>query len=246
MSSILDIRVLDVVSSTNDIAKELILQKKVSHGSVIRAHYQTKGKGRQGNSWESNQGENLLFSIIITPQYYLPSQQFILNQLVSVTLADFLQTFIPDHPIKIKWPNDLYVNDKKLAGMLIEHTILGNTLSYSIIGIGVNVNQISFEKSPNPVSLRILCSKKLNIDSLCVQYTEKFLHAFEHTNPFDEEILSKRYHAALYQLNEVKTYLINGKKCQASILGTTKDGRLMLQHEDGAINYYELNSLKYL
>jgi BirA family biotin operon repressor/biotin-[acetyl-CoA-carboxylase] ligase len=237
----------DVVDSTNDIAKELIYCKSDINGTVVQANHQLKGRGRQNSVWESNAGENLLFSIIITPKSIHPSQQFFINELVSVTLRDFLQTLIPDTPVKIKWPNDIYVENKKIAGILIEHTITGNAITYSIIGIGVNVNQIDFSSLvPSPTSLKNETGKNFDIKQLCTDYSSQFLNAFESFTSEKEPSLTETYTQHLFRLQKKHNYLVDGHKIKASIIGVDACGCLLMKMEDEEVKGFELNRVIYL
>ncbi|MDR2972005.1 MAG: biotin--[acetyl-CoA-carboxylase] ligase [Bacteroidales bacterium] len=241
-----DFKFYDVVDSTNDIAKEFIRCKSNVNGTVIQADYQLKGRGRKNSVWESKPKENLLFSIIITPQSIHPSRQFLINELVSVTLRDFLQTQIPDTPVKIKWPNDIYVENKKIAGILIEHIIIGSSIAHSIIGIGVNVNQTDFHPSlPCPTSLKNETGFHQDIKKLCVDYSCMFLHAFESWNAKKEPALTETYINHLFRLHEKHDYLIDGQKTKATIIGIDACGCLLMEMEDGGIRTFELNRIAY-
>ena len=242
-----DFKFYDVVDSTNDVAKELIRCKSNVNGTVIQAEYQRKGRGRRNNVWESNPKENLLFSIIITPQSIHPSRQFLINELVSVTLRDFLQTQMPNTTIKIKWPNDIYVENKKIAGILIEHIITGTSIAHSIIGIGVNVNQTNFHPSlPRPASLKNETGRHHDVKKLCVDYSRSFLHAFESWNAEKEPTLTETYIKHLFQLHEKHNYLIDGQKVKAAIIGIDACGCLLMEMRDGNVQAVELNRVTYL
>jgi len=237
----------DVVDSTNDIAKELICCNSKINGTVIQANHQLKGRGRQNNVWESNPGENLLFSIIITPQSIHPSKQFVINELVSITLRDYLQKTIPDKTVKIKWPNDIFIENKKIAGILIEHSIMGATIDCSIIGIGININQIHFPSLfPSPTSLKIETGLHHDIQQLCMDYSNLFLNEFELFSPEKELSLTETYSQHLYRLHEKHDFLIDGKKTEAIITGIDEYGCLLMKMEEGNVRAYELNSIAYV
>ena len=236
----------DVVNSTNDTAKELISCKSNINGTVIQANHQLKGRGRQNHVWESNPGENLLFSIIITPTSIPPSRQFLINELVSTTLRDFLQIHIPHTTVKIKWPNDIYIANKKIAGILIEHIITGNSITYSIIGIGININQIEFHPSlPNPTSLKNETGRHHDVKKLCTDYSRNFLNVFESFTSEKEAALTETYTQHLFQLHEKHDYLIDGQKTTATITGIDACGCLVMKMEDGTARAFELNDIAY-
>jgi len=237
----------DVVDSTNDTAKELIRCNPNINGTVIQANHQLKGRGRQNHIWESNPRENLLFSIIITPTAIHPSRQFVINELVSVTLRDFLQTHIPNATVKIKWPNDIYVANKKIAGILIEHSITRSSISYSIIGIGVNINQIDFHPSlPSPTSLKNETGQHHDIKKLCTDYSRNFLTAFKSFTPEQEPSLTKTYTQHLFRLHEKHLYLIDSQQTKATITGIDACGCLLMEMENGTTRAFELNEVGYV
>ena len=170
---------LDTIDSTNDEAKRKI--NTLSHLSVIAAYQQTSGRGQRGNTWSSEVGKNLTFSIIIkygNDGYddLIPSNQFIISKIASIAVLDLLSMY--GIKAEIKWPNDIYVNDKKIAGILIEHTLHGNSIAYSIIGIGINVNQRCFDQSLyNPTSV-VLESPEIEIPNLQT-ILEEFVAGFK-------------------------------------------------------------------
>lgn len=240
-------RFYDCVESTNDTAKDAIRHKTALNGMVIRAGYQLKGRGRQGNTWESNKDQNLLFTIIFKPDKLHPAQQFVVNEQVSTTLRKQLQQLVPSKQVKIKWPNDIYIEDKKICGILIEHFILGENISYSVIGMGINVNQDTFAHADRPTSLRIETGTPFDIDKLCRELSYELLKNLSGTltTPHISK-LKKEYETALYQLHEEKNYRINGQETTATIEGVTQEGCLKLRKANGAILYCELNSVVYL
>jgi BirA family biotin operon repressor/biotin-[acetyl-CoA-carboxylase] ligase len=127
--------------STNDIALQMAGQNLLHDGAVIHAIEQIKGRGQRGNEWRSEAGKNLTFSILTIPKFLRPASQFELNRIVSLSLLHTLDSFLSVDELRIKWPNDIYIGEKKIAGILIENTLSSNSITKSIIGIGLNVNQ---------------------------------------------------------------------------------------------------------
>ena len=147
------------LESTNTFASEVLKKAELQEGTVICADYQTAGKGHQGNRWESEKGKNLIFSIILYPSSVSPDDQFFISMTISLGICDFLRGILPE--VKIKWPNDIYVRNDKIAGILIENTLIGNTIESCITGIGLNINQEKFSTViPNPVSIRMITGKE--------------------------------------------------------------------------------------
>ena len=145
----------EMLPSTNQYAQELLSKSKPVEGTVISAQNQHAGRGQIGSSWEAAPGQNLTLSIILYPQFLAIQHQFQLNQSISLGVRDFIAKYV-QKPVKIKWPNDIYVNDNKIAGILIQNTLAGQKISSSIIGIGININQKEFiTNPPNPTSLAL-------------------------------------------------------------------------------------------
>ena len=137
------------------------------HLYTIRTDFQTAGRGQAGNSWESEEGKNLLFSTLLRYEGILAAEQWRLSMLVAVALWDTLAKYLPQEQLTIKWPNDIYFGDKKLVGILIENSLSGQYVGYSIVGIGVNVNQTAWiSNAPNPISMKEITGKDYDVESL--------------------------------------------------------------------------------
>lgn len=147
-------RTLD--STNTQAAREIDTARE---GTVWIADFQTAGRGQRGNKWESAESENLTFTILLRPEFLHPSLQFRISQICSIGVCRYLVA--KGLPAKIKWPNDIYIGNKKICGMLIEHSIRGDKLAVSIAGIGLNLNQTKFASdAPNPTSLLLECSSR--------------------------------------------------------------------------------------
>ncbi|MBP5136693.1 MAG: biotin--[acetyl-CoA-carboxylase] ligase, partial [Paludibacteraceae bacterium] len=165
---------LKSVESTNDYLTRLIATEEVAEGTVVMADFQTAGRGQTGNTWESAKGENLLFSMALFPD--IPaSSSFLLSQVVSLALIDTLDSFsIPDS--HIKWPNDIYVGDNKLAGFIIDQTVLGDKVSSAVAGIGLNVNQKDFPSElPNATSMALISGETFRLKDVLKVFRTKFV-----------------------------------------------------------------------
>lgn len=156
-------------NSTNTLLKELLAKGEWPEGErFIRAGYQTGGRGQAGNSWESEADKNLLCSVLVESQKTKDKRPFYLNVAVSVAVHRAVTRYgVPVSGLTIKWPNDIYWQDKKIAGILVENAIIGNELKYSIAGIGLNVNQTEWHSdAPNPVSLKQIAKSDFDLDEL--------------------------------------------------------------------------------
>ncbi len=157
------------IESTDSTSSHLAgIAEGCAHGTAVMARVQTAGRGQRGNSWEAEPGMNITLSRLLRPEGLEPARQFIISQAVSLAIVEMLDNFIGADAVSIKWPNDIYVNDSKIAGILIENVISGSAISRSIVGVGLNVNQTEFlSDAPNPVSLKQLLPKvDFNVDVL--------------------------------------------------------------------------------
>ncbi len=219
---------LPIVGSTNGFAQELVKKESVPEGTIIIANEQSQGRGQRGNTWLSEAGKNLTFSLILHPTSLSADNQFLLTQTISLALVDFIENEIGDkHQIKIKWPNDILAGNKKIAGILIENSLRGTEISSSIIGIGINIQQENFENL-GATSLQLLSPKKYDLqnclDSLCSLLEARYLQLLSR----NKEELKKSYLKKLYRLNEEALYEIAGKKLYGKIIGVDASGKLLL------------------
>lgn len=223
--------------STNRDLAELIQQEDIAGNELpeflmLRADYQTAGRGQGTNRWLSSPKKNLLCSIYFRPP--LPAnRQFIFNEYFALAVRQFLLPYCKKD-VKIKWPNDIYVDGKKIAGILIEHSVMGDTLRHTIAGIGLNVNEEQFPGClPNPVSLLQITNNQYDIKEIATQFLCQCqqMYAMILERRFDE--LECEYLRNLYQINEWKRYEIEGRAVEARITGLDTYGRLELEGRDG-------------
>lgn len=175
---------LSSIRSTNTYLAEIASDSK--HGIVVSTIEQTAGRGQRGNSWEAEPGKNLTFSIILRPEIIDARHQFAISEIVSIAITSTLQKLINGKRVAIKWPNDIYVDDMKICGILIENSLMGYSINYSIAGIGINVNQQKFlSDAPNPISLYNLIGKETELDSLLDNICCEILQLMEKYNNTD-------------------------------------------------------------
>jgi BirA family transcriptional regulator, biotin operon repressor / biotin---[acetyl-CoA-carboxylase] ligase len=237
---------LSEVNSTNIYASQLINENKATEGTVIIAYDQISGKGQAENKWESEKGKNLTFSIILKPFFLDVSRQFLISKIVSLSILDFLKSLSIKN-LSIKWPNDIYIDNNKIGGILIENSIKGLTYNTAIIGIGININQTKFSSSiPNPISLKLLLNKDFNIEdclNVILEKLETWYNRLKLKNyaPIDNEYLN-----SIYNFNIWSNYLYQTQTITAKILGVNKYGILLLEKEDKTIIECDLKEIKYL
>jgi len=236
---------LTEVESTNNYANQLVLSKAAEHGTVVLAQHQKKGRGQLGNSWESEAGKNLLASIILFPKFLPAAKQFYLSKIASLALADFLKT--ETKGISVKWPNDIYILNKKAAGILIENSIKGQNLSSAIIGFGLNLNQELFvSDAPNPISLKQITGKDYDIEMVANAisgYINKWYTKLER-NHFDE--IDSAYYNQLFRANEWAVFAIPGKQFEARITGIGEFGQLILEEKNQSISEYMFKEVEFV
>jgi BirA family biotin operon repressor/biotin-[acetyl-CoA-carboxylase] ligase len=225
---------LKQIASTNVYTDKLLHSKKPEEGTVIIAYKQTKGKGQDQNAWESEANKNLTFSIILYPVFLNPSEQFRLIEMASLGITDFIKTlFSSDLEIKIKWPNDIYIGDRKLCGTLVQNSIVGTTLTECIIGIGLNVNQVKFlSDAPNPVSLKQITGVNYNLQQCLKELCFCIDYRYEQLKNKLYSQLETDYLSILYRFNELHDFIIHDNKVQARITGITNFGQLILESSD--------------
>ncbi len=222
---------IDETESTNLYLKQQLTDTSVEEFTVIVADFQTKGRGQMGNSWHSENGQNLLFSLLIFPDKVAANEQFVISQIVSIALVEVLLEYISD--VSIKWPNDIYYGDKKIAGILIENNLIGKTIESSIIGVGLNVNQSSFPQYlENPSSLNIITSKIFDIDVILSKFMHNFMSLYENLRNESRLNIEHTYMKLLYRRNGYHWYADDKGLFKAKIEKVASTGHLWLNVEN--------------
>lgn len=219
---------LDETESTNSYLKQLIRDQHPEEGTVVVADYQTGGRGQMGNSWFSTKGENLLFSLLLHPQNIVARDQFIISRIVSLAVKNTLDQFT--HDIRIKWPNDIYWNDQKIAGILIENDIQGQYIQNSIIGIGLNLNQQMFPPYlPNPVSLRQITATEYDREYILDLLLKELFLLYRSIQRGEKQVVEDEYMLDLYRVNGYHWYEDANGRFQAQIENVLSSGHLVLK-----------------
>ena len=218
-------------------------------GTVIYTPCQTAGRGQKGNSWESEDGKNLTFSLLLKRPPVKARDQFYLSEAAALAVVEALTTLAGDG-FSVKWPNDVYWQDKKICGMLLENSLDGSDIATCIVGIGLNVNQEHFvSDAPNPVSLLNITGHEHDLESLLKRVCSRIEQL---VNSLDDatarEQLHRQYMAALYR-NDGQQHLWEdaaGHRFMASVAGIAPDGTLTLQHDDGTTCDYLFKEVKHI
>lgn len=226
---------LDTIDSTNNYAMRLIDADTAQPGLTITAREQTQGKGQRGRVWQDNAGESLLMSIIVEPVHSL-ERQFLFNVAATVAIAEVLQKKCENCDVRIKWPNDIIINDKKAGGVLIENVIRGSRWAYSIVGFGLNVLQESMpEDLPYSTSLFIENRLRFDLRMLRFDLREDILHNIYKGGDDD---MMRLYNQYLYRRGQMQTFSDDNSTWEGLINGVTPDGQLVVQLTDGSMQRY--------
>ena len=238
---------LKKTDSTNNYARVLIESGSIAEITVIVADEQLSGKGHSQNTWESEKGKNLTFSAILSPQFLEIQKQFVLTKIISLAISDFVAEYVDKSRVKIKWPNDIYVDDKKLCGILIENVVKGELFEYSVVGIGININQTKFlSKAPNPISLKLINETDYNLKELFYKLLKHIQYRYAQLmNPILSNF-DKEYINALHRFDKMADYRFDNKKIKAKIIGVTKFGKLILKTKDDSLIECGFGEIEYL
>lgn len=232
--------------STNLYAREL-LDSRPPEGTLIHSLQQPEGKGLAGNSWYAEPHNNLSFSLILYPKTISGRDIFSLNILVSIALLNSLQELYPNYPFRIKWPNDLLLNEKKIAGILIENTWKNEHLHACIVGIGLNLNTQSFPSALRNKAGSLILETGIRIEadhflnSFCSHFEALYLQSRSQTPDFKKQ----EYLSALWRYQEWATYEWGGKSQEGMIIGVDPSGKLALQTKDNQVLYFDLKEIVY-
>ena len=239
------IRQYEKVSSTNDLALVMLRNEKPAEGTVITAAFQEGGRGQKGNTWDSEPGKNLLMSVILYPVMIRPEEQFIISQMVSLAVYDLVRSETEE--VKIKWPNDIYVRNDKIAGILIEHSIMGNAISSTVAGIGLNVNQAEFRSIlVNPVSLAQVTGRKHDLSIVTGELIRllDMRYAMVINGRTDE--LAEDYHTCLYRRGEWHLYSDRNGEFRGMTERVGPGGMLIVRREKGPVKGYAFKEIDYI
>ncbi len=212
--------------STNSLASELATQSILSEGTVIITPNQTAGRGQRGNSWETAAGMNLTFSILIKPTFLSVKNQFYLTIITSLAVTDFLKEQSVAE-VRIKWPNDILVDKKKIGGILIENSVQQETIQQSIVGIGLNINQNNFS-IPTATSLAIVKNQDFDLNQSLNSLLENFEKKYLQLRSGELAKLKSEYLENLFGLGEPRSFISNGEEFEGTIEGVNENGELIV------------------
>jgi len=239
---------LETVHSTNNYLISLLEKDKntLEEGTVLITSEQTAGRGTGNNTWESERGKNLTFSLLLYPAFLRPENQFQLSKAIALGVADYVELVVGK--AKVKWTNDIYVDDKKIAGILIENSISGSRMTSSVVGIGLNINQTKFySNAPNPVSLAQITGCEYHLEDelikLCNCLQKRYLQLQKTTL---NSALNHDYLAHLYRFGDFHIYAADNKRFTAKIVGVDKIGRLILENQQAERQHFAFKEVVFV
>lgn len=211
--------------------------------TLLVTDFQTAGRGQRGTSWEADAGENLLFGFIFHPESVPVTHQFALSEALALAVCRSLQTYAEG--FTVKWPNDIYWHDKKICGMLLEHTVCGAHLSQTLTGVGLNINQKTFRSdAPNPISLWQILGKEVDRAQVLAQIVEQFATRYDFIKEKKYDLVHEEYMRNLYRREGFHAYRdANGEFC-ASIENISPIGMLTLKRTDGTLSTYAFKEVQ--
>ena len=242
------IKRLDVTDSTNRYARdEAVALWREAAGKqlvAVTARHQTAGRGQRGNVWSSKMGENLLLSMLVRPGNSLEvANQFLLSQAVAVSLHAAMKCYGIE--TKLKWPNDIYVGNRKLAGILVELDYSGAFVEQAIVGIGLNVNQSDFPAMDRvPVSMKMLLGKEFTVDDVLRDVIECFGRYYTGICTCEADAVATEYKELLLGIGEERHCIDSQGSFMATIEGTEPDGHMLLRRSDGTLSRYAFKEVE--
>ena len=235
---------LQETRSTNTYLDSIDTECPQQEGCVVTTHTQSAGRGQRGNSWEAEPGKNLTFSYLLRPEGVAPQEQFILSQAVSLAVVDVLSRYAQG--FSVKWPNDIYYHDSKIAGILIEHNLSGMSISRTIVGIGLNINQQQFiSDAPNPISLQQITGREYDLDAMLAEVLEATTVRYAQCVG-DRKQLQLDYAAALYRKDGFYPYRDAQGEFMATIREVQPDGYLVLCDTEGRVRQYAFKEVAFI
>lgn len=238
------IQYLPSCQSTNDEASALIAQKDPAEGLLVITDNQTVGRGQRGNQWEAKSGQNLTVSFILKPSFLVASEQFWLNIAISMGVYDTFQPLLGE-PLRIKWPNDVYAGNQKMGGILIENTLHGYGIAWSVAGIGLNINQTDFT-FPTATSLQLQAplTSGYNLPGLLSRLCETLEQRYLQLRAGQRNPLKKDYLSVLYRYQQEHAFEAGGESFRGTIVGVDDTGQLAIDSQ-GQVRHFGFKEVSF-
>lgn len=231
--------------STNNYARALVRDKMPIEGTVVTADKQTDGRGQRSNSWVTEPHLNLTCSYILRPAFLAAKDQFLLSASVALAVFDLVSDEIEGNLVKIKWPNDILVGEKKIAGILIENSLRGANLDNSIVGIGLNVNQTELPDGINATSLKSVLYRNLDVEVVLSRLNSKLEKRYLQLRQGQHQSILSQFNQNLFAFDEERTMKVNGYESQYIIRGARPSGELQLEDIDGKNSLHQHHEIEW-
>lgn len=220
------------------------LDEHIIEGFTIVSDYQVSGKGQRGNAWISEPGKNLLFSINLKPSFLSANKVYLINVMIGVAIHKVISELLKDEIVEIKWPNDIYVNDKKVAGILVESFFGRQSIDDAVVGIGLNVNQ-SFFSLNTATSLLNVSGRRYNLNDVLESLLMSLESEYSQLKSDNKKQTLFYYHQKMRWRGELHTYSVNNQKFQAEIIGIEGRGKLVVKHNN-QLSSYDLKEIEFV
>jgi BirA family biotin operon repressor/biotin-[acetyl-CoA-carboxylase] ligase len=236
---------LEETDSTSRYLTTLCEHNDVEEFTIVLSHFQTAGRGQRTHSWESEAGKNLLFSLALYPSFLEAQNQFLLSQLISLSIKEGLEEFACG--FSLKWPNDVYWGEKKVCGMLIENDLIGNQIRRSIVGVGVNINQEEFHSSvPNPVSLTQITGNRYDLLLVLESLMRRCIHYYGLLREGKINLVAQRYCQFLFRREGMYPYADKDGEFVAKFVRIEPGGTLVLEDRCRKQRKYAFGEVRFL
>jgi BirA family transcriptional regulator, biotin operon repressor / biotin---[acetyl-CoA-carboxylase] ligase len=222
--------VLTSVDSTNNYLQTLLDNNPLEDGTVVVSMEQTQGRGQRGNTWQSLPGDGLYASILFLPKHFSVENQYYLNKAIACGTAKYVSSKVDDD-VKIKWPNDILIGDRKVGGILIENSIRGNHLSSVIAGIGINLNQLDFDFNfgTNATSLRIISNKRYSPENEISELFKEIWTDYQRLLMKEFESVNEEYRILLYKNGEEAKFKADQEVFKGILLDVDDEGAALVE-----------------
>lgn len=235
----------ETLQSTNILASEMLARKPISEGTIFSTFHQTDGRGQVNNKWESEAHKNIALSVVLKPDFLPVQKYFLLTQAIALGIYDFIRLYVSEE-VFIKWPNDIYIGKEKVAGILIQNSVQADVFQYSVVGIGININQAIFKgTAPNPTSVFLKINKEISLWA-CIEYLCKYLeNRYLQLKSGQYNVLREDYHEVLYRINEWCFFESKNERFEGKILRVLDDGFLQMETQNG-ISVFNFKEVKFV
>jgi BirA family biotin operon repressor/biotin-[acetyl-CoA-carboxylase] ligase len=233
------------VDSTNNYARTLVRDKMPIEGTVVTTDKQTNGRGQRTNLWVTEPNMNLTCSYILRPAFLAAKDQFLLSASVALAVFDLISDVVTDESVKIKWPNDILVGEKKIAGILIENSLRGSNLDNSIVGIGLNVNQTEFPNEINGTSIKKTLGRDTDIEAVLLQLNSRLEKHYLQLRQGQNQAILSQFNQRLFAFEEERILKVNGDENRYMIRGVRPSGELQLQNQNGTNSLHQHHEIEW-